>query len=109
MNELSEAFGPPLLEDPPSLWETFSETVQKHPDYLALASVHQSHDLFEIPSLPLEEGNSQSPYLRWTYKNLLQGVSRLTAGLKDAGVKAGVPIFSFQANGAEYLLSLQVS
>ena len=108
MANLSEAFGPPLSKNPPSAWERFLDSVQEYPDKLAVASVHQPHDLFGIPSSPLEgDGKrSQRPYLRWTYKSLLQGVSRLTAGLKSVGVKPGMPIFSFQANGAEYLLTL---
>ncbi|KAL4916105.1 hypothetical protein BDW62DRAFT_202942 [Aspergillus aurantiobrunneus] len=107
MPESSEAFGPPLSANPQALWATFLETVERYPDNLAIASVHQQHDLFGIASLPLDEdGYHQRPYLRWSYKSLAQGVRRLTAGLRAAGVGPGTPIFSFQPNGAEYLLSL---
>jgi acyl-CoA synthetase (AMP-forming)/AMP-acid ligase II len=108
LSELSEAIGPPLPRNPLSPWEKFLKSVQDYPEYLAVASVHQKHDLFGIPSIPLEDNGhrSKNAYLRWTYRSLLQGVSQFAAGLKSLGVKPGMPIFSFQPNGVEYLLAL---
>ncbi|KAK9413629.1 hypothetical protein SUNI508_11838 [Seiridium unicorne] len=107
MSELSEAVGPPLSTDIPSPWERFLQSVHEYPEELALSSIHQPHDLFGIESLPLESDEcNQQPYLRWGYKSLLQGVTRFATGLKSVGVKPGTHIFSFQPNGAEYIITL---
>ncbi|KAK2027479.1 acetyl-CoA synthetase-like protein [Colletotrichum zoysiae] len=108
MARLSEVTGPPLSDSPKSTWERFADTVRSHPGSLAIVSLHQPPDLYGIPSLPVPDstGLTQATYLRWTYKSLWEGVARLRAGLKAAGAKPGIPVFSFQPNGVEYVLSL---
>jgi acyl-CoA synthetase (AMP-forming)/AMP-acid ligase II len=105
MAKLSESYGGPLPEKIRSMWELFLAAVDKYPDNLALVCVHQAHDLFGIPSQPLDDdAYRQGPYLRWTYKHFREGIARVGAGLKNAGVRPGSPIFTFLPNNAEYAL-----
>lgn len=109
MANVSEVTGPPLSKASTSIWERFAGSVRSYPENLAIASIHQPHDLYGIPSLPVPDNTGltqAAAYLRWSYKSLWQGVARLKAGLKRAGVEPGTPIFSFQPNGVEYILCL---
>ncbi|KAI0126844.1 AMP-binding enzyme [Xylariales sp. AK1849] len=106
MTELSEAYGRPLPERCRSTWEMFVDVVARYPHNLALACVHQRHDLFGITSQPLDDDDyRQKPYLRWSFEVLREAISRFVAGLKAAGVKPGMPIFTFVANGAEFIIA----
>ncbi|KAH8682289.1 hypothetical protein BX600DRAFT_505894 [Xylariales sp. PMI_506] len=107
MTKLSEAYGPPLSDDFRTAWEIFTEVVQKYPDDLALACIHQSPGLFGIANAPLDDDQfSQKPYLRWTYSGLSEAVSRFSAGLRAAGVQPGAAIFTFQQNNAQHAITL---
>lgn len=103
--KVSEVHGPALPAQVRSAWDLFEQTVREHPDSLALASVGQPHNLFGIPSLPLFEDNSEVQYLRWTFKSLRDGITRLVAGLKASGVQPGALIFTFVQNCAEIVLT----
>jgi non-ribosomal peptide synthetase component E (peptide arylation enzyme) len=106
MSNLSEAEGPPFPEKVRTMWKMLNDAVEKYPDNVALAAVHQAQDLFGFPSEPLDDDQyRRKPYLRWTYKTLLQGIARFTANLRAAGVRAGMPVFTFQPNGVEFVLS----
>lgn len=106
--EHSEVHGPPLPAQARSAWELFEQTVQENPDNLALASVGQPNDLFDIQSIPLCEGEREAQYLRWTFKDLRAGIARLVAGFNASGVKPGDLIFTFLQNGAEFVLTKYV-
>lgn len=101
----SEVHGPPLPARVRSAWDFFEQTVHEYPDNLALASVGQPHDLFGIPSIPLSELDHEVQYLRWTFKNLRAGVTRLVAGFVASGAKPGTLIFTFVQNCAEFVLT----
>lgn len=102
--KVSEVQGPPLAAHVRSAWDFFEETVLECPDNLALASVGQPHDLFGIPSIALGEEHQKAQYLRWTFKSLRDGVTRLVTGLNASGVKPGTLIFTFLHNCAEFVL-----
>lgn len=101
----SEVHGPPLPAQVRSAWDFFEQTVREHPDNLALASVGQPHDLFDIQSIPLCGSEQETQYLRWTFKDLRAGIARLVAGFNSSGVKPGDLIFTFLQNGAEFVLT----
>lgn len=101
----SEVHGPPLPAEVRSAWDFFEQTVREYPDHLALASVGQPHDLFGIPSVPLSQVENEVQYLRWTFKNLRAGITRLVAGLHASGVEPGTLIFTFMQNCAEFILT----
>jgi acyl-CoA synthetase (AMP-forming)/AMP-acid ligase II len=46
-----------------------------------------------------------SPYLRWTYRNLKRAIDRLALGLKANGASNGMLMVTFLPNGAEYVLA----
>lgn len=103
--KLSEVHGPPLPAQVRSAWDFFEQTVLDNPDSLALASVGQPHDLYDIPSIPISENQQEARYLRWTFKNLRTGIARLVTGLGILGVEPGTLIFTFLQNGAEFVLT----
>lgn len=104
----SEVHGPPLPAQVRSAWDLFEQTVRESPDNLALASVGQPHDLFDIQSIPLRGSEKEAQYLRWTFKDLRAGIARLVAGFSESGVKPGTLIFTFLQNGAEFVLTKYV-
>lgn len=103
--KISEVQGPPLEAPVRSAWDFFEERMREYPDNLALASVGQPHDLFGISSIPLSQGDSGAPYLRWTFKTLRDGIARLVTGLNASGVEPGTLIFTFLHNCAEFVLT----
>ncbi|KAJ5198966.1 AMP-dependent synthetase/ligase [Penicillium cf. griseofulvum] len=92
----------------PSIVEQFHDAVVNYPDNIALICTHQDADLYDI-SGPCPHGqtnNAEStPYLRWTFKDLKQGVDRLMAGLESLGVKKGTAIITLLPNCAEFVLT----
>ncbi|KAI1855610.1 hypothetical protein JX266_000475 [Neoarthrinium moseri] len=103
---LSEVYGAVIPEKFRSKQEMFLDAVKKYPENLALACVHQPNDLFGIPSQPLdEETYHKQPYLRWTFRELSAAVFRCAAGFRAAGIRPGMPFFTFNTNGAEHVIS----
>lgn len=104
---LSEEYGPPLpSEKPPCPWAQFQSVVSRTPEALAIACVHQSPGLFGITNLPLEDQDAfrSQPYLRWSYRDLDQGIDRLVRALESRGVKGHTPVVTFCHNSAEHVL-----
>lgn len=99
----SEVHGPALPAKVRSAWDFFEQAVQEYSDNLALASVSQPHDLYDIQSIPLDE--QEAPYLRWTFNNLRVGITRLVKGFEGSGVEPGTLIFTFLHNCAEHILT----
>lgn len=104
-NELSQIHGPSLPAQVRSAWDFFEQTVHEYPDSLALVSVCQPHDLFDIHSIPLNEGDHDAQYLRWTYKSLRCGITCLVSGFRALGIEPGTLIFTFVHNCAEFVLT----
>ncbi|KAK6214112.1 putative NRPS-like protein biosynthetic cluster [Pestalotiopsis sp. IQ-011] len=107
MSTMSEARGEPLPRDIRTLREMFLDSLSKYPDQLALAAVHQPADLYQVGSVPLEDDDDylQNPYLRWTYTALDAAILTCMAGLKAHGLRPGMPLFTFNANGAEHIIT----
>ncbi|ETS75223.1 hypothetical protein PFICI_13707 [Pestalotiopsis fici W106-1] len=106
MSNLSEAYGGPLPKNFRTLREMFLESVSQYPGQLALAAVHQPADLYQIESIPLDDDEyRQKPYLRWSYIAMDTAIQRCMAGLRAHGLKPGMPLFTFNANGAEHLIT----
>lgn len=105
MSFLSEHVGPPYKE-PPFLWEGFQSIVDKYPQSLAIACVHQPADLFGVSSLALDDDNyRQNPYLRWTYQDVHEAVHRVITAWRGLGVKEGSFLVTFAQNSAEWVLA----
>lgn len=107
MSTMSEAHGEPLPKDIRTLREMFLDSLSKYPNQLALAAVHQPADLYQVGSIPLEDDDDylQNPYLRWTYTALDSAIRTCTVGLRAHGLRPGMPLFTFNANGAEHLIT----
>lgn len=106
MSELSEAYGKPLAHHDRPIQERFERAVENYPDHLALVCVHQPAGLYQIPNEHFEdESFCQSPYLRWSFRHLRDGIRRLVQGLRAAGVEPGMPFFTFNHNCAEHILA----
>ncbi|KAK9779680.1 hypothetical protein SCAR479_03287 [Seiridium cardinale] len=107
MSELSEIHGGPAPEACRTLREMFMDSVNKYPNYLAVASVHQPPELYGISSQALDDDDyRQNPYLRWTYQDLELGIQKCIAGFKGAGIEPGMPVFTFNINCVEHLISI---
>ncbi|KAF2101709.1 acetyl-CoA synthetase-like protein [Rhizodiscina lignyota] len=103
-DSLSYIIGEPLPGPFQSCWEYFENAVSKHPDSLAVVATHQVADLYGMNSQPLDtDAYAKAPYLRWTYHELRTAVDTLVRALSARGVHAGMPIFTFLPNGAEFL------
>ncbi|KAH6656998.1 hypothetical protein BKA67DRAFT_513505 [Truncatella angustata] len=106
MPELSEVYGGPLPETCRPFRQMFLDVVAKYPDNLAIACVHQPPGLFNVPNQPLDDVDfRQSPYLRWNYTHLEEAVQRCTVGLRGSGVQPGMPVFTFNTNSVEHVIS----
>jgi acyl-CoA synthetase (AMP-forming)/AMP-acid ligase II len=105
---LSEVWGDGPLDQLPSIVEQFHDSVANYPENIALVCTHQDADLYGI-SGPCPHGQTNAaestPYLRWTFKDLKQGVDRLVAGLESLGVKKGTAIITLLPNCAEFVLT----
>lgn len=105
MSLLSEHVGPPY-KAPPFMWDSFQSHVDSQPNSLALACVHQAADLFGVSSLPLDDDSyRQSPYLRWTYRDVHEGVHRVITAWRALGVAEGSMIVTFAQNSVEWVLA----
>lgn len=101
----SEEYGASLSNHLPTLWHRFRGSGATYPNELALACLHQPHDLYGISAHAPHE-TKPCEYLRWTYKQLLAGVDTFAHNLKRLGVEPGMPISTFLYNGAEYALAM---
>lgn len=106
MSVLSEAYGDPFPDgNCRPFRQMFLDAVAEYPNNLALACVHQPVGLYNISNQPLDGDEfRRNPYLRWNYKDLGNGIERCVSGLRAAGVKPGMPVFTFNTNGAEHVL-----
>ncbi|KAJ1338561.1 AMP-binding protein [Microdochium nivale] len=124
--KLSYITGPALPDKLPSITSSFLATVRKTPDNLALSSPSQPHDLYGLPSQPLQRQKTgginddatddktkidcssepdplyqSRPWLRWTYRTLHHAAELFSAGLERRGVRPGTPVITFLDSGVE--------
>lgn len=111
MASLSEELGPPIPDhDPPCMWRDLITQLAASPDALAVACVHQPPGLFGLPNLALDDDDFRaSPYLRWSFSSLSQGIERLVRVLRPLGVKESTPIVTFVQNSIEFVLVAYVA
>ncbi|KAL1610791.1 putative NRPS-like protein biosynthetic cluster [Paraconiothyrium brasiliense] len=98
----------------PGPWKSciqrLEECASNYANETAVVCAHQPHDLFDIKSQPLDNPEyTNSPYLRWTYREFYALVERLARALAATGVGQGTPVFTFLPNGAEFLIILFAS
>ncbi|KAF4983472.1 hypothetical protein FZEAL_1201 [Fusarium zealandicum] len=94
--DLSEAYGKPCPVEPP-LWSQLQRSADDFPDRLAIASVHQPAQLYDIAS--------SSEYLRWSYSQLSTAVDTFAASLERLGARPGEAVATFLDNGVEFVLA----
>jgi acyl-CoA synthetase (AMP-forming)/AMP-acid ligase II len=103
---ISEEYGGPVPEILPTCWERFHSLVENYPEDLALVSMHHASKLYSIPNLDYDdEAYNEQPYLRWNYHGLGTAVDEFAAGLLAFGVRKGMPLITFLANGAEHMIA----
>ena len=97
--QLSQADGPPCPIQRP-IWQRLNDSALTFSNRLAVASLHQAPQLYDIDNNP-----ASKKYLRWTYADLKVGVDRLAANLEALGAKRGLAVATFLYNGVEYVLA----
>ncbi len=101
-NELvaqSEAEGIPCPVHP-SVWQRLHKSAMTCSNKLALASLHQSPNLYDVATV-----STRNEYLRWSYSDLNVAVNILAGNLQKLGVKRGQPVVTFLYNGAEFIMA----
>ncbi|KAM0350982.1 hypothetical protein ACHAPU_002760 [Fusarium lateritium] len=83
----------------PGIWQRLQTSASKHDDKLAIASLPQSPDLYNVATDP-----SQNKYLRWTYKELQTAVDRCAASLLRLGASPKTPLATFLGNQVEFIV-----
>lgn len=93
------------------VWEALKANVRERPNHLAISCLHQPANIYGLASQRLDSRPEykSNPWLRWTYKTLFEGISRLMKGLETRGTEKGTPIFTFVGNCAESTLCLWAS
>ncbi|KAK5086880.1 hypothetical protein LTR05_004050 [Lithohypha guttulata] len=103
----SHVKGPEFLDSIPSVWDNFIESATTYPTSLAISSIHQKGELYDLPNLALDhDGYRADPYVRWSYATLINAVTRLMRALQHIGAKEGFPIVTFLDNVIEFPLIL---
>lgn len=102
---LSHVKGVEWPEEVPPIWELFVDSIAKHPDALAIASINQHGELYGLKNSPLDHESYQlQPYVRWSYAEFAKGVKRTIIALRKLGAGEHFPIFTFVNNVVEYPL-----
>lgn len=101
----SHVRGRPFADTVPTVWGSFVESATAHPDLLAVSSIHQKGELYGLHNLALDHASYRAtPYVRWSYSNLVKVITQLIRALESEGVREGFPIFTVLDNVAEYPL-----
>jgi acyl-CoA synthetase (AMP-forming)/AMP-acid ligase II len=96
----SEAFGPPLSEDPATIKQMLIQNAKRHGNRLALISMHQRHS--QLPS-PQASELPASDRLQWTHTQLMGSATRLVVQLRKLGVRPGQPLATLLPSSAEWV------
>ncbi|KAF5664959.1 long chain fatty acid ligase [Fusarium heterosporum] len=96
--QLSESMGDSCPTEP-GIWQRLQTSASKYGDKLAVASLPQPPDLYNVAINP-----SQHEYLRWTYKELQKAVDRCAASLQRLGVNPKTPLATFLGNQVEFIV-----
>ncbi|KAI9925101.1 hypothetical protein MW887_006509 [Aspergillus wentii] len=106
MEGKSELIGAPATDSPQTIMDRFRDCVARYPDNLAVVCTHQPAGLYGCQSVALEdEVYKNSPYLRWTYRDLARGVQRLVAAFGGKEITRGTPLYMFSSNRVEYVMT----
>lgn len=90
----------------PTIVQRIQHSATTHANDLAIVCTHQAAGAYGLDSVALEDEKYQeSPYIRWTYHSLSQGVRRLTESLAAKSLEPGSPMFLICPNRVEYLLA----
>lgn len=84
----------------PAIWQRLQNSASKHPNKLAVASLHQPPDLYSIASNP-----AQHDYLRWSYAELRLAVDRCASSFLRLGARPGTPLATFLDNRVEFIIA----
>ncbi|PYH87689.1 acetyl-CoA synthetase-like protein [Aspergillus ellipticus CBS 707.79] len=101
MTATSEIATARVADDPRRPLERFDEVVREHPDKLALVCRHQRPDLYQLKrNVPADIDHGQ-----WTFREIGEGVSRLSKFLETQGVVDGCLVFLLLGNSIEHVLA----
>lgn len=90
----------------PTIVQRIQSSVTNYPNDLAVISTHQAAGAYDLETVSLEdEWFQKSPYIRWTYHSLYEGVRRLTECLAAQSLQPGSSMFLVCPNMVEYLLA----
>src|SRR4051812_42341467 len=95
----SEAYGGDWAASPQSVWQRLAKSASHHPEKLALASLHQSANLYGRKSLT-------DDHLQWSYAQLGSATDSFSNGLQAHGLSSASAIVTFLDNGVEFGLSV---
>ncbi|KAF4951157.1 hypothetical protein FGADI_7647, partial [Fusarium gaditjirri] len=95
---LSEAAGDACPTEP-AIWQRLQDSASKHPDRLAVASLHQPSDLYNVSN-----DTSTHDYLRWSYAELKVAVDRVASSLWRLGARPGIALATFLDNRVEFVV-----
>lgn len=96
----SEAFGPPLPDDPATIKQMLIQNAERHGNRMALISMHQQQS--QLPS-PQANGWPPRDRLQWTHTQLMGSATRLVVQLRGLGVRPGQPIATLLPSSAEWV------
>lgn len=85
----------------PCPYERFDQVTKDYPDELALICTHQRPGLYGLG--PTETGNDY--HGKWTYRQLREGVARLSVSLEQLGLAEGCLLFIVLGNSIEHVLA----
>lgn len=106
MAALSEIHAEPLGPKLPTVWERFTDCVERYPDNIAVVCTHQAPELYGIPNVPLQhEVYQKKPYLRWTYTSFRGAIDRFAHGLEAQGARSGMALIMFMPNVIEFMIA----
>ena len=97
--ELSQADGDHCPAEPP-IWQRLQKAALEHENRLAVISIHQPPNLYNIDSTSVNKR-----YLQWTFAQLSNAVDRLSSGLVSHGIRRGEALATFLHNGAEFIIA----
>ncbi|RGP62441.1 hypothetical protein FSPOR_9288 [Fusarium sporotrichioides] len=96
---LSEASGD-VCPAEPAIWQRLQDSASKHDDRLAVVSLHQPPDLYNIAT-----DASKHDYLRWSYAELKIAVDRFASSLWRLGARPGTALATFLDNRIEFIIT----
>ncbi|KAG4262701.1 AMP-binding enzyme [Fusarium proliferatum] len=95
---LSEAAGDACPTEP-AIWQRLQDSASKYPDRLAVASLHQPPDLYNVSN-----DTSKHDYLRWSYAELHVAVDRFASSLWRLGARSGMTLATILDNRVEFII-----